>query len=181
MDSAQDETQDRRSEWERWNDLPLEEQQGSLPRQLAGQQLQLELPRRLIDRNDVFSAAQGLMNTQTYTRIACAALLLCWPTAQRKAGAPRYKGEILDYGGEVYDFLLGHGATEAEVLRAGTVAIRLCNQASVAQLAAQEEARGNSQTPGGGPGSSKSSPSSGGPGFPSAVGSAALIPRLQDS
>jgi hypothetical protein len=168
------------SEWAAWNDLPLEAQQASLPRQLAGQHLQIELPRRLIDRSDVLSACQGQLNPQTYTRIVCAALLLCWPAAQRKSGAPRYKGELLEYGGEVYEFLLGHGATEAEILRAGTVAMRLCNQAAVTQLLAQEEARGNSQTPGDGLGSSSSSPSRSG----SALSQVALLtsnPSSQDS
>lgn len=138
----------------------LEERIAALPRQLAGLRLQLELPRSLMDRDDVLNAVQECEGrVQPYVRCMSAALLLCWPAAQRKDGVPRYRGDILDYGGKVYSFLLGHGATQADILRVGGVAVSLCIQAAVAQHSAQEEARGNSLTPADGGASSSSSPS----------------------
>ena len=176
-DAQEADIQSVKSEWEQWNELSLDEQRLGLPKRLAGQPLELELPRRLIDRSDIYSACQ-VTTHQTHMRLLCAALLLCWPSAQRKAGTPRYRGDILDFGGDAYDFLLGHGATEADILRAGTVAIRMCNQAAVAQLLSQEETRGNSATPPEGPPSSSRPGSSNGLSL-GGVASVALIPGTQ--
>lgn len=146
---------------------PTAERIAALPRTLAGMQLILETPRLLMDRDDIITAAEEHNGSnQASVRVLAAALMLCWPSAHKRAGVPRYKGEILRYGGEVYEFLLGHGATIPEVLRAGGVALALCHDAFVAQLAAQEEARGNSTAPGT-PASGSKSPSSSGMGLPS--------------
>lgn len=150
-------------------ELSLEERIAALPRQLAGMHLQLELPKRLIERDDLVAAAGDCNGReQLATRAVSAALMLCWPNAHRRSGVPRYRGDVFDFGGDVYDFLLGQGASRLDILRAGSVAIAMCTEAILAQQAAQQAARGNSGAPRGGA-SSSSSRSSSGSGLPSVV------------
>lgn len=168
MDDAQNDTEGEEGLLQE-AELSLEERRARLPRQLAGMQLVLELPRRLIERDDVVSAAGDCNGRdQLATRVIAAALLLCWPSTHRRNGVPRYRGDIFDFGGEAYDFLLSHGASRPDILRAGSVAMEMCTTALLAQQASMAEARGNSEAPRGG-GSGNSTGSSSGSGLPSVV------------
>jgi hypothetical protein len=135
-------------------ELPsLEDRLATLPRVLAGERLQLELPTSLIERRELIELlyADGpTPGNERIRRAASAALLMCWPKARRRPEAPRLEGPMWPWAGRVYDFLLGRGATELDILRAGDVAIALILGALTAQHSAQESARGNSEAPEGG-------------------------------
>ena len=128
---------------------------------VAGQTCELVLP-RLIHRHDLLAATvDSSGREQSSRRVVAAALGLCCPTIERKLGV-RYRGDVLDYGGEVAEALLARGATWTELVRAGNAALQLCADALAtdSQIAA---ARGNSGVPAeGDAGSSSESPGGGG-------------------
>lgn len=125
---------------------------------VAGQTVDLELPTRAVIRHDLYaSAATDRSREQTARRVVAAALLLCWPSASRKPGVPRYRGDVLEYGGEVLDFLLGLGATPPEIMVAGNAAIQMVID-SFPKAEDLVKARGNSPDPAE-PGSENSSDS----------------------
>lgn len=128
---------------------------------VAGQTCELVLP-RLILRHDLLAASVDASGReQPSRRVVAAALGVCCPTIGRKLGL-RYRGDVLDYGGEVADALLARGGTWSEIVRAGNAALQLCADAVATddQIAA---ARGNSGVPtAGGVGSSTESPAGGG-------------------
>lgn len=125
---------------------------------VGGQTVELELPRRLVVRHDLaVSAATHTGREQTARRVVAAALFLCWPGVSKKQGAPKYTGDVLEYGGEVLDFLLAHKATMDEIIVAGNTALQLVLDSLVTEEGLAK-ARGNS---GEGSGSGDSSGSSG--------------------
>lgn len=129
---------------------------------VAGQTVDLELPTRAAIRHDLYaSAATDRGREQTARRVVAAALLLCWPGTARKSDtpAPRYRGDVLEFGGDALDFFFGLGATAPEIMTAGNAAIQLV----IDSFPTKEDlakARGNSPAPEVG-GSERSSPSSG--------------------
>lgn len=116
---------------------------------VAGQTVDLELPTRASVRHDLYaSAATDRGREQTARRVVAAALLLCWPAAQRKPDnpAPKYRGDVLEYGGDVIDFLDRLGATPAEIVVAGNAALQLVID-SFPKAEDLVKARGNSPAP----------------------------------
>lgn len=128
---------------------------------VGGQTVTLDLP-RLIVRHDLYTSLGSgeLGRSQTGNRLMAAALMLCWTSGRSKAPHLRYRGDVLDYGGEVAEFLLEQGATWAEITTAGAAALNLVADSMVTR-AAVDAAKGNSEARSGGP-SDDSSGSSGG-------------------
>lgn len=116
---------------------------------IAGQTLELELPS--IGRRSALQVAwlEAGRDAQILSFVMCAALFLCSPDAQRKAGTPRYEQRVLRYGEAVYEYLVGLGANNREIAQAGARALQLVLE-SFPTESEHEEARGNSEAPSGG-------------------------------
>ncbi len=116
---------------------------------VGGQTLELALP-PLARRSAIRLAwADAGSDLQVRVLVISAALFLCSPEAQRKEGAPAYEQRVLRYGEAVYEYLVEHGAQDAEIAEAGMTAVNMV-LASFPTEADHEEARGNSPAPSGG-------------------------------
>lgn len=150
---------------------------GGETKMLAGEPLTFELP-RLVVRHDLAASAYSgeLAREQTARHVVAAALGLTWPSFLRKAGTPRWRHDVLDYGAEVLQLLLARGVPMADIVSEGNSALErvLASLETAEQL---EEARGNF-----GAGSaparsgSESSTGSSGPGTETLTGSAPSTP-----
>ena len=116
---------------------------------VAGQTMELEVPPRICVRHDLSIASGESRKGQTGVRVCAAALLMCWPGLASKKDAPRYRGDVIDFGGDALDYLLGVGATLADIVAAGNVALEMVIS-SLVTARQVEEARGNSGAPTGG-------------------------------
>ena len=112
---------------------------------LANEPLVLELPRLVLRHDLAASATTDGGHEQTARRVVAAALGMCW-TAMRKQGAPRYRGVVLDYGGDVLEMLLTRGVPMADIIAAGNEALTLVLE-SLATKEQHEEAVGFSGAP----------------------------------
>jgi|GEM_PF-3801926 len=147
----------------------------ALPGKVAGATVILQLPTRPSVRLGIATLARQreiVANQQTAQLLVAAALLLCWPDALVRDGAPRYHHQVLEYGSEAIDFLVGvalDGApaedpatvmnrTVRELIAAGNIALTMITDSMVTQEDL-EKARKNS-LPERAPGSASSSGSS---------------------
>ena len=118
-----------------------------------GQTMELDPPRRLVERYDLAAAsAEHGRVEQTSRRVVAAALGLCWEGGGRKAGWPVYRGDVLQFGGDVLEYLIGAGAPMSEIIAAGSVATRMIIE-SMPAPEHLERARGNSPGAGDSPSS----------------------------
>jgi hypothetical protein len=118
------------------------------PVALAGQTLELTVPRQLWTRHAVQIAMGTASGPEVRIQVAAAALFLCAPDAQAKAGAPKYTRSegLAEYGARVLDYLLGLGAPPTEVYAASTTAVMMVLE-SVPGQPEHEQALGNSGAP----------------------------------
>jgi hypothetical protein len=102
--------------------------------------MQLVRPTSYMERWDVVSA----LNVNT-NRAYIAALGLSCPPLRRllSEGRVHYRGDALEYGGKVADYLLDQGAQFGELLAHGVAAVNLCITDLVGETEVKE-AEGNS-------------------------------------
>jgi hypothetical protein len=103
---------------------------------LKGEEVQIALPSSFAVRWDIVGAAAG--NPQ---RAAAAALGVCWTGPRRpKARLEAVQFRVLEYGGLIFDELIGRGCAAGEVWAAGSKAMGLISStlATEPEVAATE-------------------------------------------
>lgn len=116
------------------------------PIELAGIKLELFPPRLEVEKWDLLQAtADADGSSQVGLRVFAAALGLSWPLFRRAKDAPAYRGDVIDYGGKVIQYLAGKGLTQIEAMDAvcvhGSKALQMCAEDTV-NAADEEEAQG---------------------------------------
>jgi hypothetical protein len=132
--------------------------------QINGQPVELVLPRLVVRHDIAASVVTDGKREQTARRVLAAALLLCWSAAEFRR-APRYRGDMLEYGGEAIEWLLEQGATMPDIVAAGQAAAKLVLD-SLATAQDHERAKGNSVAPAAGASVSNAASSAGGGSLP---------------
>lgn len=111
---------------------------------MAGMELELTPPERLILRMDIMTAlGEHMAHEQTARRVLAAVVLLCW-RAENRRGAPVYRGDVLEFGGHALEFLVSQGASITGIIKAGQALIPEV-QASMPTIKMLEETEGNSE------------------------------------
>ncbi len=114
---------------------------------VGGQTLELEVPRSLWQRQAIQMALGECSTMQTRAQVAAAALFLCAQgTKTSGPGAPTYRHDVVEYGAEVLEYLLGQGANLGDILSAGGDALMMVMD-SIPRAADHAAALGNSEAP----------------------------------
>lgn len=118
-----------------------------LPDRFAGAPLRLQAPVLVSERYDVVVAMQQAQKPgYPVHRVLAGALGLCWPRVRQRI---QYTGDVVAFGGQVIDLLLGPDVKLsrgdeppdlAVLLRCGRAAVDLCLQGVLTEAAVKDAA-----------------------------------------